>query len=154
MTMLQAREAPQPVRYEDSRLAGVRRLEAGSGRFPGMCVFPHSGAITVWAVLLLFLSPFCLYRGSLFWLHGTRRRRANLGSTIAGTHYKKLMGFPKCNYVINLPRERENLVWGLAYIAGIPCAITDGLPNIAASKCHSPLSHCLSFLHSGYRKSD
>lgn len=47
MAMLQAREAPQPVRYEDSRLAGVRRLEAGSGRFPGMCVFPHSGAITV-----------------------------------------------------------------------------------------------------------
>lgn len=36
MTMLQAREVPQPVRYEDSRLTGVRRLESGSGRFPGM----------------------------------------------------------------------------------------------------------------------
>lgn len=47
MAVLWAGEAPQPVRYEDSRLAGVRRLEAGSGRFPGMCVFPHSGAITV-----------------------------------------------------------------------------------------------------------
>lgn len=43
--------------------------EAGSGRFPGMCVFPHSGAITVRAALLLFLSPFCL-----FWLCGTERR--------------------------------------------------------------------------------
>lgn len=89
MTVLQAREAPQPVRYEDSRLAGVRRLEAGSGRFPGMCVFPHSGAITVRAALLLFLSPFCLYRSSLFWLCGAQRR-AYLGSSImAGTHYTK-----------------------------------------------------------------
>lgn len=63
MSTLQAGEAPQPVRYEDSRLAGVRRLEAGSGRFPGMHVFPHSGAITGQATLLLFLSPFCLYCG-------------------------------------------------------------------------------------------
>jgi len=114
MTLLQAsKEAPKPVRYEDSSLVGVRRLEAGSRRFPGMCIFPHCGAITVRAVLLLFLSPFCQYCCSLFRLWNKEKRVLERFSNGRNPLLEKSVSpwsraFLRCNYVTRLPQKKEN----------------------------------------------